>query len=82
MFKTSNRYDKIHKWARASSFLDTWILNECQVSPFHHFTIIKNISQLNVRHACQASYPSNIVPSFPKLDMHSSIQVSRKLDTR
>ena len=25
--------------------------------PFRHFTIIKNISQLNVRHAFQASYP-------------------------
>ena len=29
------------------------------VPPFSHFTIIKNISRLNVRHAFQASYPGN-----------------------
>ena len=54
-----------------------WILGyftDVKFLPFRHFTITKNISQLNVRHAFQASYPSIIVPSFPKLDMHSSIQ--------
>ena len=57
-----------------------WILGyftNVKFLPFRHFTIIKNISQLNVRHAFQASYPSTIEPSFPKLDMHSSIHVSK-----
>ena len=57
-----------------------WILGyftNVKFLPFRHFTII---SQLNVPQAFQASYPSTIVPSFPKLDIHSSIQVSRKLD--
>ena len=48
---------------------------------FRHFTIIKNISQLNVRHAFQASHPSTLVQLFPKLDMHSSIQKTRYFDT-
>ena len=42
-----------------------WILGyftNVKFPPFRHFTIIKNISQLNVRHAFQASYPSTIVP--------------------
>ena len=70
------------KFSRASSFLDTWILYECLVSPFPPFHDYQKISQLNVRHAFQASYPCTILPNFPKLDMHSSIQVSRKLDSR
>ena len=42
--------------------------------PFRHFTIIKNISQLNVRHAFQASYPSTIVPQTWHAFKYPSIQ--------
>ena len=41
---------------------------------FSRFIPTQNISQLNVSHAFQASYP--------KLDIRSSIQVSRNLDAR
>ena len=64
--------------------LCTWILGyftDVKFLPFRHFTIIQNISERNVCHAFQASFPSTIVPLLPKLDMHSSIQISRKLDT-
>ena len=50
--------------------------------PFHHFTIIKSISQLNVRHTFQASYASTLAPTYHKLDSRSSVQVSRTLDAR
>ena len=69
---------------RASSFLDTWILYECPVSSFRHFTIIKNISQLNVRHAFQASslYHRSLNLTCIQVSKYPCIQVSRKLDTR
>ena len=41
-----------------------WVLGyftNVEFTTFRHCTIIKNISQLNVRHAFQASYPSTIV---------------------
>ena len=42
-----------------------WILGyftNVKFLPFRHLTIIKNIAQLNVSHAFQASYPGTIVP--------------------
>ena len=81
--------------ARASSFLDTWIQRyfmNVKFLPFRNFTIIKTISQLNVRHAFQASYPRTIVPQtwhafkYPSIqktwDSSSSLVASySKLDT-
>ena len=36
---------------------DIFLIMVKGLSPFRHFTIIKTISRLNVRHAFQASYP-------------------------
>ena len=63
-----------------SGYLDTCILYECQVSsipPFHDYQ-----KYIPVKWYATRFNPHILVPSFPKLDMHSSIQVSRKLDTR
>ena len=70
-----------------------WILGyftNFKFLPFRHFTIIKNISQLNVRHAFQASYPSTIVPpslnlifvQVSKYTWTNFLDIPRKLDNR